>query len=163
MVENAGGASLGFVRTPLIVVGLVLACLAIAGCEADYNPLNPTPASLSTTLEVFGAQGITLSNVVSGDPGCPDRDLAQNAVSFDATGLDQTMPTRIYLYGFRNRATFQRLVSTVDTCARSYATDPAAYGSVQVSPFVLAGPGPWAPQFGDRLREALTKAAGNGG
>jgi hypothetical protein len=137
--------------------------VSLAACEADYNPLNPTPASLSSTLEVFGAQGITLSNVVSGDPGCPDADLAQNAVSFDARGLDQTTPTRVYLYGFRNKATFQRLVPTVDACAKAYVTDPSAYGSVQVSPFVLSGPGPWAPQFGDRLRGALTKAAGNGG
>jgi hypothetical protein len=151
------------VRGPLLLAIAVLACLTVAACEGDNNPANPTPASLSTTLEVFGANGIVLSNVVSGDPGCPDKDLAQNAVSFDARGLDQTTPTRVYLYGFRNRTIYQRLVPTVDACAKSYVTDPAAYGSVQVSPFVLAGPGPWAPQFGDRLREALTKAAGNGG
>jgi hypothetical protein len=54
-------------------------------------------------------------------------------------------------------------VSTIDACARSYVTDPAAYGSIQASPFVLAGPGPWAPQFQDHLRHALVIAAGNGG
>lgn len=147
----------------VLLLAALVACAIVAGCEGDSNPADPTPASLSTTLEVFGSQGIALSNVVSGDPGCSDRDLAQNAVSFDAKGLDQVTPTRIYLYGFRNRATFERLIPTVDACARAYVTDPAAYGSVQVSPFVLAGPGPWAPAFGDRLREALTKAAGNGG
>jgi hypothetical protein len=151
------------VRLPLVLAAVVLACLTLTACEGENNPANPTPASLSGTLEVFGAHGISLSNVVSGDPGCPDQDLAQNAVGFDARGLDQTTPTRIYLYGFRNRATYERLLSTVDACAKSYVTDPSAYGSVQVSPFVLAGPGPWAPQFGDRLREALTTAAGNGG
>lgn len=149
-------------RASLVLLALS-ACLALGACEGDNNPANPTPASLSTTLEVFGSAGITLSNVVSGDAGCKDDDLAHTAVSFDAKGLDQTAPTRIYLYGFRNRATFQRLASTIDACAKSYVTDPASYGSLQTSPFVLAGPGPWAPGFEARLREALTRAAGNGG
>jgi hypothetical protein len=139
------------------------ASVTLAACEGDNNPANPTPASLSTTLEVFGSQGIVLSKVVSGDAGCPNQDLAHTAVSFDAKGFDQASPTRIYLYGFRNRATFNRLASTIDACARSYVTDAAAYGSIQVSPFVLSGPGPWAPTFTDRLRAALTRAAGNGG
>ena len=59
-----------------------------------------------------------LSDVVSGDAGCPGGGLADNAISFNARGFDQATPTRIYFYGFRNRATFQRLASTVDACAR---------------------------------------------
>jgi hypothetical protein len=151
------------VRRPLLLVVVLAACLTLAACEGDNNPANPTPASLSTTLEVFGSQGVILSGVVSGDAGCPNADLAHTAVSFNARGFDQATPTRIYLYGFRNRATFQRLASTVDACARSYVTNPAAYGAIQMSPFVLAGPGPWAPTFTEKLRAALTKAAGNGG
>ena len=139
------------------------ASLILAGCEGDNNPANPTPASLTVTLEVFGNQGIVLSNVVSGDAGCANSDLAHGAVSFSAKGFDQSTPTRIYLYGFRNRAVFDQLAGSVDSCARSYVTDPAAYGSMQVSPFVMSGPGPWAPIFTERLRAALTKAAGNGG
>jgi hypothetical protein len=150
------------VRLP-IVLAAVLVCLSFAACDYDENPANPSPDSLSTSLNVFGADGIAISNVVSGDAGCQDVNLAHDAVSFDAMGLDQTTPTRVYLYGFRDKPTFQRLSSTVDACARSYVKDPADYGSVQVSPYVLSGPGPWAPQFGDRLRDALTKAAGNGG
>ncbi len=138
-------------------------CLVLAACEGDNNPANPTPASLTVTLEVFGAHGITLSNVVSGDAGCPNQELARAAVSFSASGLDQATATRIYLYGFRNRAAFQRLASTIDACARSYVTDAAAYGSVMASPLVLSGAGPWAPAFAARLREALVAAAGNGG
>jgi hypothetical protein len=150
------------VRFPLLLLALV-AAVAASGCEADNNPANPTPASLTVALEVFGSAGITLSGVVSGDAGCANEDLAHAAISFNAAGLDQTAPTRIYFYGFRNRATFQRLSTAVDACARSYVTDPAAYGSIAASPFMLAGPGPWAPAFTVRLREALVRAAGNGG
>jgi hypothetical protein len=150
-------------RIPTLLVVALTLCLALAGCQGDNNPANPTPASLTVTLEVFGAHGITLSKVVSGDAGCPSRELVRTAVSFSATGLDQATPTRIYLYGFRNRATFQRLASTIDACARSYVTDATAYSSIMASPLVLSGPGPWAPGFAQRLREALVVAAGNGG
>ena len=50
----------------------------------------------------------------------------------------------------------------MDLCARSYVTDPAAYGSVDASPYVMAGPGPWAPDFEDALRKALERAAVGG-
>ncbi len=141
----------------------VIACLAFAGCEYVDDPNNPTPAPFTGIAQALGAEGITISNVVSGDAGCADQDLAHTAVSFMASGFDQATPTRVYLYQFRNRATFGRLSGSVATCARTYATDPAAFGSVDVSPFVAAGPGPWGPAFTDHLRSALTVAAGNGG
>ena len=53
----------------------------------------------------------------------------------------------MYLYVFRNKATYERLRSTIDACARSYVTDAATFESVEESPFVLAGQGPWAPEF----------------
>ena len=63
-------------------------------------------------------RGLHVDNVVSGDAGCTDPVLAPTAIAFDASGLDQPTPVRIYLYVFRNRATFERLRSTVDACAR---------------------------------------------
>ena len=41
-------------------------------------------------------------------------------------------------------------------------TDPQTFESVEQSPFVLAGQGPWAPQFEAAIREALLVAAGTG-
>jgi hypothetical protein len=149
-------------RAPLLLLA-VIACLALAACEADDNPANPTPAPFLGIAQALGSQGITIANVVSGEPGCQDQDLARTAVSFTASGLDQSSPTRIYLYLFRNRDTFVRLRSAVDACARAYATDPAVFGSVEASPYVAAGPGPWGATFTDHLRTALTAAAGNGG
>jgi hypothetical protein len=151
------------VGRPLCALILVLACLGLCACEPDDNRGNPTPAPFDVVLQVLQINGITVSGAVSGDAGCDDQNLAHAAVSFMARGFDQATPTKIYLYGFRDRPTFERLLPSVDTCARSYATDPAAFSSIQVSPYVADGPGPWGPQFTDHLREALTKAAGNGG
>ena len=58
---------------------------------------------------------------------------------------------------------FERLRSTVDDCARSFVTDPETFESIDQSPYVLAGQGPWAPAFEAALRAGLEAAAGNGG
>ena len=85
-------------------------------------------------------------------PAATTRSSRPTAISFDASGLDQPTPVRIYLYMFRNRATFERLRATVDACARSFVTDPETYESLEQSPYVIAGQGPWGPQFKAALR-----------
>jgi hypothetical protein len=151
------------VRRRLIVLLALMCCLAIAACEPDDDPYHPTPASLPAVLVVLTNAGFSVTNVVSGDAGCSDSTLVSTALSMDLQGFDQTTPTWVYIYGFKDRATFERLDSTVDACAKAYVTNPADYGNVQVSPFVAAGPGPWAASFTDNLRGALTQAAGTGG
>ena len=69
---------------------------------------------------------------------------------------------RIYLYIFRNRASFERLRATVDACARSFVTDPETFETVEQSPFVVAAQGPWATEFEAAIRDALEVAAGTG-
>ena len=148
---------------PFRLALLLVACLLAGACEADQNPANPTPASFEGIVQAMTGQGVLVSGVTSGDPGCSDQSLARTAISFVASGLDQVEPTRVYLYIFRDRGAFERLLSAVDQCARTYATDPATFASVDVSPYVAAGAGPWAATFADHLRAALTRAAGNGG
>ncbi len=100
--------------------------------------------------------------MVAGDPGCYDQRLARTAISFDASGVDQAEPTRVYLYAFKDVTAYDELRPVVDLCARSYVSDPAAYGTVDATPYVLAGPGPWAPDFQDALGDALERAAVGG-
>ena len=92
----------------------------------------------------------------------PDSNLGKTAIAFDVAGLDQPTPVHVYVYIFRDRATYERLRTAVDDCARSYVTDPQTYESVETSPFVIAGQGPWGPQLKDNLRAALVEAAGTG-
>ncbi|HEY8818377.1 MAG TPA: hypothetical protein VIM25_06120 [Candidatus Limnocylindrales bacterium] len=72
-------------------------------------------------------------------------------------------PVRIYLYRFADRATFERLRATVDDCAKTYVTDPNTYQSIEQSPYVLSGQGPWGQAFEAALRAGLLEAAGTGG
>ena len=66
---------------------------------------------------------------------------------------------KVYLYIFRNRAAFERLRATVDDCARTFVTDPETYESIEQSPFVLVGQGPW----GTRVRGGPPRGAGGRG
>ena len=146
------------------LAGLLLVALVAGGCGiVSTSPPAPTPADFSDLAIELTQQGIVIDNVVSGDAGCDDPVLIPTAIAMDASGMGQTKPVRIYLYVFRTSEVFERLRSTVDDCARSFVTDPESFESIDQSPYVLAGQGPWAPAFEAALRKGLEVAAGNGG
>jgi hypothetical protein len=146
------------------VAGLLLGALVVAGCgTVETTPAAPTPADFGGVISEFAKRGVLATHAVSGDAGCPDPVLIPTAIGFDAKGLDQGTTVRIYLYVFNNRAAFERLRPTIDACARSFVTDPQTYQSIDQSPFVLAGQGPWGAAFEKALRDGLEVAAGSGG
>jgi hypothetical protein len=149
------------VRTLVLAVLLALVatgCGSIAG-----TPPAPTPADFPGLDAALARHGIEVEHIVSGDTGCGDPNLVPTVIRFDAFGLDQPAPTRAYVYIFRNRAAFDRLLPDVASCAGAYVTDPEGEPWITVSPFVLTGPGPWPPAFRDAMQEALNEAAGTGG
>ena len=149
---------------PLALCLALLAALAVSACSfVETAPPSPTPADFPDTAIQLTQRGVVIDRVVSGDAGCDDKVLAPTAIAFDASGLDQPSKVRIYLYVFRNRESFERLRATIDDCARTFVTDPETYESIEDSPFVLAGQGPWAPKFKTALRAGLEAAAGTGG
>jgi hypothetical protein len=151
-------------RSSLAARGALLTALLIglAGCGLSTTAPSPTPADFQGIAGELVTHGLRINHIVSGEAGCGDLTLERTAIALDATGLDQATPTRMFIYIFRNRASFDRLRDSVDGCARSYATNPDAYESIEASPFVVASAGPWAPQFRAAVRAAITKAAGTG-
>lgn len=141
---------------------LVAVLVTVGSCGISTAPPEPTPADFQGIATELTKGRIAIDDIVSGDAGCTDPVLIPTAIGFEAKGLDQTTPVRIYLYVFRNRATFERLRGTIDACARSFVTDPETFETVEQSPFVLAGQGPWAPEFETAIRAALEVAAGTG-
>ena len=61
---------------------LALVVLVAAGCgrQVGETPA-PTPADFEGIVDVLHLGGFTVSDVVSGDPGCTDRTLAGPAIS----------------------------------------------------------------------------------
>ena len=152
-------ARLAAIALLLAAMGLLLAACGVI----STTPPAPTASDFQGIATELTKRGIALDQLVSGDPGCDDRALVPTAISLQAKGLDQTQPVRIYLYIFGDRDAFDRLRATIDTCARSYVTDPETFESVEASPFVVAGQGPWTEQFKAAIRDGLTVAAGTGG
>ena len=145
-------------------LGLFLAALLLAGC-AGLLESAPTPGPLPfpEITGQLGRFGINVSDWVSGDPGCTDQSLSPTAIRFNAEGLDQATPVVLRIYIFGDHAAWDRRLADVDTCAAAWATDPATFEQLQVSPYVVAGQGPWPPAFAAALRSAITASAGNGG
>jgi hypothetical protein len=151
------------VRVPAPIAAGVVA-LAVVGCGAIAVTAPPaTPTDFPGLTGRLNAAKIEVRDWVSGDAGCRDPELVPTAISFSAWGLDQAEPVRLYLYVFRNRAAFERHRVRVGPCAASFVTDPATYEEVGQSPYVVAGQGPWAPEFEAALRATLEASAGTGG
>jgi hypothetical protein len=151
-------------RRALIALVAMTAGLVVTGCGALLEtPPAATPTDFGGIAGDMVQRGIRLDHIASGDAGCNDPTLAQTAIRFDADGLDQTSPTRVYVYIFGDHDSFERLRQSIDACARSYVTDPDAFESIDQSPFVVAGPGPWGPDFKAAVKAALVEAAGTGG
>lgn len=146
----------------LFLAALSLSSLVLACDRISTSPPAPTPADFQGLASELTKGGIAISDLVSGDAGCADAVLIPTAIGITADGLDQVDPVRLFLYIFRNRASFERLRATVDDCAQAFVTDPETFESIEQSPFVVAGQGPWAPEFEAALRDALEVAAGTG-
>src|SRR3954452_9229216 len=83
---------------------LGLAVLARAGCGQLIGTEPPaTPTDFPGLTGRLKLAGIVVDDWVSGDAGCADPDLVPASISFNATGLDQATPVKLYLYVFRNR------------------------------------------------------------
>jgi len=141
---------------------LLMATLAVGACSAlrGSAPL-PTPGNFGDFATELHARGINVENVVSGDAGCDDATLIPTAIAFKASGLDQAAPVQVRMYIFGSDDSYARRRADVDACAQSWATDPTTFEFVDASPFVLAGQGPWGPNFTSNLRAAVTNAAGD--
>lgn len=141
-----------------------LAALLAAGCGiVSSTPPAATPTDFPGLAGRFNAAGIEVDDWISGDAGCVDDVLVPASISFDAWGHDQVDRVRVRLYVFRNRPAFERNRDRVGPCAAGWVTDPATYEEIQQSPYVLAGQGPWAPEFEAVVRATLETASGTGG
>lgn len=139
------------------------AVLLLAGCSAILEAApTPTPQPFPGITGELGRVGIDVVSWTAGDAGCDDPTLSPTAIRFDAQGLDQPGPVHLRIYIFKNREAWNRRSADVERCAGEWATDPATFELLQISPYVVAGQGPWPPQFETAVRAGITAAAGTG-
>jgi hypothetical protein len=142
---------------------MVMAFLVPAGCSALLEAApTPTPQPFPGIAGELSRVGVDVLSWTAGDAGCDDPTLSPAAIRFEAQGLDQPTPVSIRIYIFKNREAWSRRSADVETCAAAWATDPAPFELLNVSPYVVAGQGPWPPQFDAAVRQGITAAAGTG-
>jgi hypothetical protein len=152
------------VRRRIALAAAALVVTVLAGCSTLLDsPPTPAPEPFPGIVGQLGRFGIDVTSWTSGDPGCSDSTLSPTAVRFEATGVDQATPVTLRIYIFKDRDAWDRRLSDVDSCAAAWATDPATFEQLQISPYVLAGQGPWPPGFADALNKGITASAGSGG
>ena len=152
------------VRRIGLAAAIAVCAALLAGCSGLLESApTPAPEPFPDVVGQLGRFGIDVTSWTSGDPGCSDSTLSPTAVRFEAKGLDQTAPLTLRIYIFKDRDAWDRRLSDVDSCAASWATDPATFKQLQVSTYVLAGQGPWPSGFAEALNKGITEAAGSGG
>ena len=151
-------------RAPVPALVAIVAIFALAGCSGlvEGRP-TPTPQDFGGIVAALGAAGVFVQNPTSGDAGCPDPNLIPTAIRFEATGPGLTSPVVLRAYIFGDRTSWERRRPDVDACDATWATDLATFETVDSSPYVVAGQGPWPAVFKAAIRSALIAAAGNGG
>jgi hypothetical protein len=146
----------------VLVLAFALA-LALGACTGMLtSPPPAAPESFPGIAGQLGRFGVNVESWTSGDSGCGDAALNPTAIRFTADGLDQSAPVTLRIYIFKDRETWDRRLADVDTCSASWATDAASFVIVQTSPYVVAGQGPFPPQFDAALRKGLAESAGSG-
>ncbi len=152
-------------RTALAAIAVLLvgASVRLGGCQLAEAEPSPTPADFAGITRVLGPLGVTVDQIVSGDAGCVNVDLARTAISFRAKGVDQPSAVPVHLYRFNDDAALQRNIGAIGTCATSYVTDPGQFVQIVASPYVIVGQGPWGPSFTKALTDGLRTAGTSGG
>ena len=96
---------------------------------------------------------------MSGETGCDDPRLRDNAIRFEMTAPGERTPRSLYLFVFRDRAGYERAAMPVEACRRTFAARASRpVDAVAVSPYRLFGEG-LTSDVRALLESALAEAA----
>ena len=105
------------------------------------------------------ARGVTISETVSGDPGCREPKLRDNALRLRVESNGHAA-SEIYLFEFRDRRRFDASKAAFDACTSEHASQAAdaPLEALEASPYRAYGVG-WDRGLRRTLEEALDDAA----
>lgn len=141
-----------------------LLLVVVAGCgsslDAARGSVAPTPTDFAGLVKALSKQELSVTNVVSGDPGCADQELVPMAISFELAGAGIPGPVHARVYRFANKESYDKLRQAVDACAAEWISDSSALLMADAAPYVLVTEG--IPEGGvtDAIRAALSEASG---
>ena len=148
--------------TTMAVAALMAAC----GTGVIGSPPLPTPGGYTEIFESWVLNGIAVHERTSGDPGCGDPSLADNAIHVVVSMAPDPTPRDVYLFRFRNTVRWADEAPVVDACQAAFEAISARAGGlvsrVDVSPYRAFGDG-WTAELRAALERGLADVAGDGG
>lgn len=135
----------------------VLALLLVA-CGTFTEPA-PTPAEMDDVIAALVLRGVTVHRLTSGDPGCPSRDLQDNAVHMEVALGAQSALHDIYLLRWRRASDFDAAAQSFADCVAQYEVqNPGRQtGQLEANPWRAYGPF-WTPELDATVADALHAA-----
>ena len=133
----------------------VLLALVVTGC---YSSPGPSPVGgIEEVIASLVLRGVTVTSLVSGDAGCSDPTLHDNAVHLSVSYQDQS--TEIYVLQWRRTSDFDAAADAYANCLADFRShNPgSAVASVDVPPWRAFGKDPTGqvmPLVSAAIREA---------
>ena len=157
---------------PLARLVRVLVCAScavalLAGCGSVVaSPPLPTPGGYTEIFEAWVLNGVAVHERTSGEPGCGDASLADNAVHVVVSMAPDPAPRDVYLFRFRNSVRWADGGSG-DRCLPGDLRGDLGAGRRprlphRCQPVSAFGDG-WTPELRAALERGLAEVAGNGG
>jgi hypothetical protein len=100
---------------------LALATLAtlVVGCYGNATP-GPTPGSMDDVIANIVLQDVTVLHLTSGDAGCPNSSLHDNAVHMTLVIGAQSASHEVYLLRWKNDAEYGAAEQAFLSCVEEY-------------------------------------------
>jgi hypothetical protein len=158
--------STGLVVTRVCALVAAVSLAAACATGAVSSPPLPTPGGYTEIFEAWALNGIRVHERTSGDAGCADQGLADNAVHVVVSMAPDPTPRDVFLFRFRNTVRWADGGPVVDACQTAFEAISARAGGpvarIDVSPYRAFGDG-WTAELGAALERGLADVAGNGG
>jgi hypothetical protein len=148
-------------RSSLSLAAIIVATIVLAGCyssaTASYHP-----GDASQLVQQVTRRGAVIVATVSGDTGCSDASLTDNALRLTITVADDATPRPVYIFTFRSTK-WDGSQAPVDACQAAFAeANPGTHITrLDIAPYRAFG-GDWSPSLSATITAALTDASNLG-
>jgi hypothetical protein len=145
------------VRRRALLAALLLPL--VVACGAFTAP-KPTAGDHTDIVASLVLRGMTVTNQVSGDPGCPGSPLYPNAVRYDVQPAGDPNSYSVYVFGWKSQQTFETDKPTFDACVQGHAdANPGPVATSEHLPWRAYGIG-WPASLVSAVDAALSGAGG---
>lgn len=132
--------------------------LALGGCYSLAEP-SFEPGDQRDVLQSIVRRGIVISEPLTGETACDDRDLVGNSMYLTARMPDEAEPRDVYVHTYREKS-WEASIEEVDRCMAEYAAaNPGVeIGRLDIPTFRVFG-ADWSDELTEQLRIAFEEAA----